>query len=64
MAAVTNAIGQVLAIVAEYTSMPAVVDAAPAAATGKAPYTPALADAYSILGNLQRQYVKTPAAAH
>lgn len=73
MADVTNAIAQVVAVVDQYTTnAPIVADggapmAAAAVASGKAPYTPALADAHAILGNLKKQYgpkTVAPAASH
>ena len=69
MAAVTDAVANVIAIVDQYTNTPVVSDAGvPATAnSSKAPMSPALADAHTGLASLKVHYlpiVKAPAAAH
>jgi hypothetical protein len=59
MAAVTDAIAQVLAIIDQYTNLPIVMDggAAVAANNGKAPMSPMLADAHAGLASLKAHWV-------
>ena len=69
MAAVTDAVGQVIAIIDQYTNTPVVImdgGLAPAsgtANTGKAPMNPALADAHTGLASLKAHYLPVVKAA-
>jgi hypothetical protein len=69
MAAVTDAVGNVLAIIDQYTNTPVVSDAGvvtSVANSSKAPYSPALADAHAGLTSLKAHYlpvVKAPVKA-